>query len=127
MCSIAQPAAYLTSQRGRVWLALEPVEIVVGTQDHGGGSYRVDLFVKPERNPTEPDGPLIWAGEATSPMGGFEVRARSLPELVTTAERHARELGAAGKADLRIYLIPDKVPPEPVIELRLSGLMESSD
>jgi hypothetical protein len=107
-------------------LALQPVETIVGTQDRGGDSYRVDLFVRPERNPTEPDGPLIWKGNATSPMG-FVVRARSLPELVTTAERHARELGATGQANLRIYLIPDKVPPEPVVELRISGLMESPE
>jgi hypothetical protein len=58
---------------------------------------------------------------------GFVVRARSLPELVTAAERHARELGAAGRAKLRIYLIPDKVPPEPVVELQISGLMESPE
>jgi hypothetical protein len=108
------------------WHSLGLVETLVGTQEYGGESYRVDLFVKPERNPAEPEGPLIWKGESPSPMG-FVVRGRSLPELVVTAERHARELGASGHCQLRIYLIPDKVPPEPVVELHIDGLGGSSE
>jgi hypothetical protein len=110
-----------TSFSGAARNSLVAVETVVDTEEPGGGAYRVDLFVKPERDPANSEGPLIWSGEANPPMS-FVVKARSLPELVGTAERWARELQAVGPLELHIYLIPDKVPPEPVVELRLDGL-----
>lgn len=48
---------------------------------------------------------------------GFRVRAQSLPELVAVAEAHRREVLAGEDVKVRIFLVPDKVPPEPVVEL----------
>jgi hypothetical protein len=61
---------------------------------------------------------LVWTGEANFPIG-FRVGANSLPELVTIAKGHGRQVLAGEDVKVRIFLVPDKVPPEPVVELHL--------
>jgi hypothetical protein len=82
----------------------------------GRPPLRIDLFVKPVRNDHQPDGPLIWTGESNFPIG-FRVGVSSLPELVGIAEAHGRQVLPGEEIELHIFLVPDKTPPEPVVEL----------
>jgi len=84
--------------------------------DSGRAPIRIDLFVKPERNQHQSEGPLVWTGEANFPIG-FRVGAHSLPELVGIAEAHGSSVLPGEEIDLHVFLVPDKVPPEPVVEL----------
>lgn len=84
----------------------------------GRPPIRIDLFVKPERNEHQPDGLLVWRGEANFPIGS-RVGAPSLPELVGIAEVHGRSVLPGEGIELHIFLVPDKTPPEPVVELRV--------
>ena len=84
----------------------------------GRSPLRIDLFVKPVRNEHQPDGPLIWTGESNFPIG-FRVGAQSLPELVEVARTHGLQVLPGEDIDLHIFLVPDKVPPEPVVELHV--------
>lgn len=118
---LGSPRRWRTSWFGASRNGVLAVETAVDTEELGDRSYRADLFVKPERDPADPEDPLIWSGEANPPMR-FTVHVRSLPELVGTAERYARELPAIGPLELHVCLIPDKVPPEPIVELHLEGL-----
>jgi hypothetical protein len=82
----------------------------------GRPPVRIDLFVKPVRNERQPEGPLIWIGESNFPIG-FRVGALSLPQLVEVANTHGRQVLPGEDVELHIFLVPDRVPPEPVVEL----------
>jgi hypothetical protein len=45
--------------------------------------------------------------------------AESLPELIVEAKAHGRQVLAGHDVKVRVFLVPDKVPPEPVVELHL--------
>jgi hypothetical protein len=102
-----------------------PVKTAVDTGS-GRSPIRIDLFVKPMRNEHQPEGPLIWIGESNFPIG-FRVGANSLPELVELAGIHGRQLLPGEDIDLHIFLVPDKVPPEPVVEVHVDPAHSGPD
>jgi len=79
---------------------------------------RVDLFARPTRNPRIPDGRLVWEGVAAFPED-FSVGAESLPELVAVAERCASQALSNAAVEIHTFLVPDKMPPEPTVELQV--------
>jgi hypothetical protein len=84
----------------------------------GRPPIRIDLFVKPVRNEHQPDGPLIWTGESNFPIG-FRVGASSLPELIEIAQSQGGQVLPGEDIDLHIFLVPDKMPPEPLVDLHV--------
>jgi hypothetical protein len=83
-----------------------------------GPLVRIDLFVRPARNPKVPDGRLVWEGVAAFPED-LSVGAESLPELVGVAERCASQALSNAAVEIHTFLVPDKMPPEPTVELHV--------
>lgn len=83
-----------------------------------GPPVRVDLFVRPTRNPRIPEGRLVWEGVAAF-AEDFSVGAESLPELVVVAQRCASQALSNATVEIHTFLVPDKTPPEPTVELQV--------